>query len=678
MKVGPLSEHNGFPLWYKDENQLRLQLNLDPNDPFSGITPAELPDPSSPVSFPDNFPSEAFYMAAEAEMTTGTGERARLVLALEAAFVNEVPRDDEQIVFGRVRIRVSGLIPNTDYTVSHPYGVDTFVAEPDPGDPSIGEINFTEDIGDLNGRNFQLAGNSRVHPFLRWDPNVIPAVPQGYIGDPNVLHPIIGSIFVDQQGQPQNYFRIEGPGIGIGSPDRSTTPGIDPDNCIETRQFALLGTIAVNSGLDITRATYERTTMNGGFIDLFAFTDDSPQDMEVSGTGFLPTIMLGNQGSYFARVFYTGNHPPSEVTVTNVSDHPDSSKVALPVDLITTAATYSTETKELTVSAQSSDEIGDPLLTVADFGTIPAGGTLTISNLDYAPDDVTVWSAAGGKMTVPVVVEGPPFNPIPVQASAGDDQTVLIGAQVMLDGTHSTGPITSFHWTQVSGTPVVLTGENSATPTFTAPNSNVTLVFSLTVTGPGGPSTSSVTVQVVEDAPTPIADAGPDQTVQQGTIVTLDGSGSVNAVSFIWEQIFGAAVQLSGAQTPNPTFAFPKQPEPLVFQLTVSGPGGASADTVQIMTLPDNLTVTRAEFRTREAEWRITGTSNVSGPGVRITIHLGNNSNGPVLAQVDVDALGQWEYRIEGATMQPDATRSITIQSSSGGLLASVPITIRR
>ena len=32
---------------------------------------------------------------------------------------------------------------------------------------------------------------------------------------------------MDQFGQPQNFFRIEGPGIGIGSPDRSTTPGID-------------------------------------------------------------------------------------------------------------------------------------------------------------------------------------------------------------------------------------------------------------------------------------------------------------------------------------------------------------------------------------------------------------------------------------------------------------------
>ena len=137
-------------------------------DPFSGISSADLPNPLQPVSFPDNYPEEAFYHQAEAEMTTGTGERARLVLALEATFVNDVPRVDEQIVFGRVRIRVAGLQPNAEYTVTHPYGVDTFIAEPD-GD-GFGEINFTEDIGGFNGGDFELALNSRVFPFLQWDP----------------------------------------------------------------------------------------------------------------------------------------------------------------------------------------------------------------------------------------------------------------------------------------------------------------------------------------------------------------------------------------------------------------------------------------------------------------------------------------------------------------------------
>lgn len=670
MEVGPISEVHGFPLWYKDENGLRLELNVDPNDPFSGLDP--LPDPASPVSFPDNFPGEAFYFAAEAEMTTGTGERARLVLALEAAFINEIPAAGDQIVFGRVRIRVEGLTANAEYTVRHPYGVDTFVVEPDPDEPGLGEINFTEDIGDLSGNNFARATTSRIHPFLRWDPSVAPAPPAGYIGDPNVEHPVIGSVILDPQGQPQNYFRIEGPGIGIGSPDRVT------DNAIETRNFTLLGKIAVNSGVDVTRATYARTSADGGFVDVFAESDVTPQDIEVSGAGFEPTKLAGSEGRYFARVAFTGATPPGQIIVTNVGDNPDSVKVAVPVDLLTASAVYNTDTQILTVTASSSDTVANPELTVEEFGAIPFGGVLTVAAPAFVPATVTVTSAAGGAVTVAVVIEGGPLTPNPVAANAGADQTVLIGAQVTLDGTGSTGPIATYQWTQVSGTPVVLTGADTATPSFTAPGTAGTLAFSLTVTGASGSASDTVSVTVVESAPVPVADAGPDQTVNQGAVVTLAGSASATPVTFSWTQLSGPPVVLTGADTANPTFTMPRQPDPLVFQLTVTGPGGSSADTVTITPQPDLLTVTRVEFRTGDAEWRVEGTSTVAGPGNTITLRLGNTVSGPVLAEVAVDALGQWSYRAEGAAVAPDATRALTIQSSSGALLAGVPITIRR
>ncbi len=682
MKVGPTSGDNGFPVWYKDENGVRLQLNLNPNDPLSGLAPEEIPNPTQPVSFPNNFPSEAFYQAAEAEMTTGTGERARLVLALEAAFVNEIPTDGEQMVFGRVRVRVSGLVPNAEYTIRHPYGTDTFIAEPDPGEPGFGEINFTEDIGSCSGGDFHLALNSRIHPFLRWDPTILPLAPEGYIGNPNELHPIIGSVIMDPNGQPQNYFRIEGPGIGIGSPDRSTTPGINPDNCIETRNFILFGTIATNSGVDVTRVTYSKSIDGSRYVDVFAISDDTPQDIEVTGPSLLPTRMEGSNGTYFTRVSYIGDVVPNEVTVTNISDNPDSSKKGIPVDFIGATAEYNTDTKTLTIIAQSSNEIDDVVLTVSDFGmgpiTIPTDGILTIDTMNFSPANVTIISTAGGEITIPVHIIGSSDSPIPVNASAGEDQIVLIGTQVTLDGSNSTGPIDSFFWEQVSGTPVTLENANTPTPTFIAPNTATILEFLLTVTGQGGPSTSTVSIQVVESAPTPIANAGSDQTVLQGTVVSLDGSASSNVVNYLWEQISGITVLLSNANTANPSFTFPKQIEPMTFRLTVSGPGGSSTDTVQISTIPNSLTVTQTEFRTRDAEWRIEGTSNIVGPGVTITIFIGNNSNGPILANVEVDTLGQWRYRISGSVTLPDASRVITIQSTSGGILEAVPINIRR
>ena len=49
-----------------------------------------------------------------------------------------------------------------------------------------------------------------------------------------------------------------------------------------------------------------------------------------------------------------------------------------------------------------------------------------------------------------------------------------------------------------------------------------------------------------------------------------------------------------------------------------------------------------------------------------------------LLSEVAVDALGEWEYRIEGSGMQPDGTRAISIQSTAGGTLVNIPLTIRR
>ena len=599
-------------------------------------------------------------------METGTGERARLVLALEAAFVNEVPRDGEQIVFGRVRIRVDGLQPNVEYVVTHPYGIDTFISVPD-GD-GAGEIDFTEDIGGLNGGNFELALNSRVFPFLRWDQNVAPLAPQGYIGDPNILHSITGSPF----GEQQNVFRIEGPGIGIGSPDRVT------DNRIETRLFSVSGKISTLSGVDVSRITYSQNDFAGGFIDVFATSDTILQEIEVAGFGLNSTLLQGENGNYFARIEFLSENPPSTVIITNLSDdNPASIKEAAPVDFITATADYNNDSKTLSITATSSDEFHLVELRVADFGegelAIPASG-LTIATLGV-PAAITILSSAGGSRIVPVTVNGINNPPVAVTANAGTDQTVIINTQVSLNGTASTGPITGYQWSQVSGTAVTLSGANTATPSFTAPNEIATLIFELTVEGEGEPSSDTVTVEVIESAAAPVANAGPNQIVQQGAVLSLVGSATGLVSSYLWEQISGPAVQLSGANTQVATFTFPHQATSLTFRLTVTGPGGSSIDEVQLSSLPDILSVTRAEFRTRDSEWRISGTSDV--PGSLITIIIGNTLSGTVLTQVIADALGQWEYRVEPSDAAPNATRAISIQSSSGGTLINVPLNVR-
>ncbi|MGA9524780.1 MAG: choice-of-anchor D domain-containing protein, partial [Myxococcaceae bacterium] len=219
--VGPVNPATGFPVWYEDANGLRLELCTD----TSGFCLEVPPDPTQPPSVPGNFPGEAFWWAADASMPTNGDGEALLVLALEAAFTTEAPAAGEQIVFGRIRVRIDNLVAGATYTVTHPFGVDSFVAQ------AAGRrgINVTEDIGCAAGPcDFSLALNSRVGPFLVWDPAVPPAAPPGYIGDPNVLHPVVGSPFGT------NIFRVEGPNVG--------GPGV---NVIQTNLFAVQGKVFV-------------------------------------------------------------------------------------------------------------------------------------------------------------------------------------------------------------------------------------------------------------------------------------------------------------------------------------------------------------------------------------------------------------------------------------------------
>src|SRR5919202_5675713 len=67
-----------------------------------------------------------------------------------------------------------------------------------------------------------------------------------------------------------------------------------------------------------------------------------------------------------------------------------------------------------------------------------------------------------------------------------------------------------------------------------------------------------------------IANAGPDQTVLEGTIITLNGSSSNNnnnsisnvgnTANYLWRQTNGPAVILNGNNTAHPSFVAPNYP----------------------------------------------------------------------------------------------------------------------
>src|SRR5207249_4109979 len=226
--VGAIDPANGYPRWYLDKNGLQLGQCLDaanPADPCAIV--GTFPNPGQPISFPNNFPVEFFYWRTTTTISNigGVGGRALLVMSTQAGFGGATGTAADgagaQIVFARYRVRVrpNGLVPGATYTVTGPFGVQSFVAS------ATGTINFTIDEGCPLGAPLpcdftSVLPTSNAGPFLTWDPAIAPLPTAGFIGDGLIAHTIIGSPFHT------NIFRIQGPNVG--------GPGV---NVVETNEF---------------------------------------------------------------------------------------------------------------------------------------------------------------------------------------------------------------------------------------------------------------------------------------------------------------------------------------------------------------------------------------------------------------------------------------------------------
>jgi hypothetical protein len=207
----------------------------------------------------------------------------------------------------------------------------------------------------------------------------------------------------------------------------------------------------------------------------------------------------------------------------------------------------------------------------------------------------------GGKSSATVTVNVVSTHQIPTVVC--QDMTVSEKSQVTLSSTvtNPDNDVLLYSWKQISGQPVVLSSTTDTSPTFTAPAYNAAgneLKFQVGVTdGLLDVQSCQMTVTVnplpVQISP-PVANAGPDQTVNKGLQVTLDGSASTGKhLTYSWKQTGGDPVALLFASTAHPVFFAPDvdvaQTKVFEFTLTVSNENGQSSDSVKITVVNPNL-----------------------------------------------------------------------------------------
>ncbi len=293
QRVGPVNPANGFPAWYEDRNGLALELcDVKSDAVLAGgwclLLPGDVPGPA-PEAFPANWAVEHFWWAGNARFNsmgfdakTGTtvpvANNVNLILGLESTFTAEVPRNPDQISFGRWRALLISPPCNGSYTFYTPY------KEPQTFQGVAGQRIFeTDDFGIGAPGDFTGALGSSIGPFLRPSdasggapaPFVTGPDAKRYIsnnadqvrttGSPipnrlastNVANPQVNAFGVPASVKAQqftNYVAVIGPGLVTG--DCAANGG---QEAVVTETMALMGRVVdgpLPSRTVVERATY--------------------------------------------------------------------------------------------------------------------------------------------------------------------------------------------------------------------------------------------------------------------------------------------------------------------------------------------------------------------------------------------------------------------------------------
>ena len=216
--------------------------------------------------------------------------------------------------------------------------------------------------------------------------------------------------------------------------------------------------------------------------------------------------------------------------------------------------------------------------------------------------ELTVVDANGLSSTDSCIVNVTPQNE-PPNADAGGNILAAPGRLVVLDGSSShdiDDEITAFSWTQIEGSPVILSDPRSPSPDFTTPDvgfEGESFIFRLTVTDQGGlKDTDSCIVNVSwqNQAPSAVVSEYPETT--EGRQIELNGLQSSDSdggiVQYRWRQLEGPPVVFDDPEAPQMVFVAPRSDRygsNLVFALTVRDGGGLQDSAAcSVFVFPEN------------------------------------------------------------------------------------------
>ncbi|WPV65127.1 PKD domain-containing protein [Chitinophaga sp. LS1] len=275
----------------------------------------------------------------------------------------------------------------------------------------------------------------------------------------------------------------------------------------------------------------------------------------------------------------------------------------------------------------------------------------------------------------------------PVAAVASSSLTITLPTNsTTLDGSTSTGTITTYAWTQTSG-PSTATLSSTSTAKITASNLVAgTYVFKLTVSNSAGSSSQTVTVVVNPATPVAAVAAFSITLTLPTNSTTLDGSSSTGTItSYTWAQTSGpSTATLSSTSTAKIT-ASNLIAGTYVFTLTVKNTTGSSSKTVTVVvnaattaapvaavasaslsiTLPTNSTALDGSSSTgtiTSYTW-----AQTSGPS---TATLSSTSTAKITASNLIAGTYVFTLTVKNTTGSSSKTVTVTVNAATGGKTA--------